>query len=101
MGSSVLHVVINFDCMDIGTTTATLPLKPGYWRVILQTQTVLECWYTAACTGGNAIADVQEYCAAGYTGPCKQAYHYSISLTSVLACSRMNHLQVHTYVVTA
>jgi predicted outer membrane repeat protein len=60
-----------FNCEALGTTTATLPLRPGYWRVDLRTQSVLECWESSACSGGNAISSVQEYCANGYTGPCK------------------------------
>jgi hypothetical protein len=64
-----------FNCEALGTTTATLPLRPGYWRVDLQTQSVLECWESSACSGGNAISSVQEYCADGYTGPCKYYYY--------------------------
>jgi predicted outer membrane repeat protein len=60
-----------FNCEALGTTTATLPLKPGYWRADMQTQSVLECWESSACSGGNAVSSVQEYCADGYTGPCK------------------------------
>jgi predicted outer membrane repeat protein len=60
-----------FDCQALGTASASLPLKPGYWRVNLQTQSVLECWESSACSGGNAISSVQEYCADGNTGPCK------------------------------
>jgi hypothetical protein len=60
-----------YNCEALGTTTATLPLKPGYWRVNLQTQSILDCFEQSACSGGNAISSVREYCADGYTGPCK------------------------------
>jgi predicted outer membrane repeat protein len=60
-----------FNCEALDTTTASPSLKPGYWRVNLQTQSGLECWESSACSGGNAISSVQEYCADGYTGPCE------------------------------
>jgi predicted outer membrane repeat protein len=72
----------DFNCEALGTTTATLPLKPGYWRVDLQTQSVLECWESSACSGGNAISSVQEYCADGYTGPCKYCSFARCTLTA-------------------
>eukprot|EP00953_Heterococcus_sp_UTEX-ZZ885_P015700 8841-Heterococcus_DN1.PRE.1 len=62
-----------FNCEALDTATASPSLKPGYWRVNLQTQSVLECWESSACSGGNAISSVQEYCADGYTGPCTRA----------------------------
>jgi hypothetical protein len=74
-----------FNCEALGTTTATLPLKPGYWRVDLQTQSVLECWESSACSGGNAISSVQEYCADGYTGPCEYYYRYISSCYALQA----------------
>jgi predicted outer membrane repeat protein len=59
---------------QLGITTATLPLRSGYWRVDTQTDVILECWHKQACQGGTANAitnDVNDYCSTGYTGPCK------------------------------
>jgi predicted outer membrane repeat protein len=60
-----------YNCTTTGITVATLPLKQGYWRVNLETQSVLECWESSACNGGSANTSVNDYCANGYTGPCK------------------------------
>jgi predicted outer membrane repeat protein len=60
-----------YNCTTTGVTVATLPLKQGYWRVNLETQAVLECWEPSACNGGAANTSVNDYCADGYTGPCK------------------------------
>lgn len=49
-------------------TLQTFDIKEGYYRVSTDSATVLECYQMGACTGG---VDPADYCAVGYTGPCK------------------------------
>ncbi|CAM9483258.1 unnamed protein product, partial [Ectocarpus fasciculatus] len=49
-----------------GTTVATLDLQEGYYRTSAESQVVVECFLTSACTGGT---DPENYCADGYKGP--------------------------------
>lgn len=50
------------------TTLQTFDIKEGYFRISADSTIVLECYETDACTGG---IDPSNYCAIGYTGPCK------------------------------
>ena len=50
------------------TTLETFDLLPGYFRVSAHSRDVRECYRKESCAGGdNAL----NYCATGYTGPCK------------------------------
>jgi hypothetical protein len=60
-----------FDCTALGISAVSVPLQPGLWRADLQTLQIYECWNREACTGGRALTSVTDYCAEGYTGPCK------------------------------
>ncbi|CAM9485949.1 unnamed protein product, partial [Laminaria digitata] len=40
----------------------------GYYRVSTESLIVLKCYLEEACVGG---IDPSDYCAVGYTGPCK------------------------------
>ena len=51
-----------------GSTLQTLELQPGFFRPSLESTDIRECFHEAACMGGVELSD---YCAAGYTGPCK------------------------------
>lgn len=51
------------------TTLATLELLPGYFRVSAESRNVLECYRKESCAGGTNSFN---YCATGYTGPCKR-----------------------------
>lgn len=50
------------------TTLATFDLLEGHYRVSDQSRVIRECYLTDACVGGT---DHRNYCAVGYTGPCK------------------------------
>lgn len=50
------------------TTLATFHLMEGYYRVSAQSRVIRECYQVEACSGG---IDHLNYCATGYTGPCK------------------------------
>lgn len=52
----------------VGTTVQTLELDAGYYRVSNLSRVVFECHNKQACKGG---ANVDDYCAEGYTGPCE------------------------------
>jgi hypothetical protein len=69
------------DCSKLGITTATLLLKPHYWRADLNTAEAKECLNSAACIGGIAKTSPDDYCATGYKGPCK--YKHICKLTSL------------------
>lgn len=47
-------------------TLQSLELQEGFWRISSTSKDVRECYEADACVGG-----VEPYCAAGYTGPCK------------------------------
>jgi hypothetical protein len=61
-----------FNCTVLGVSTASVSLQPRLSRPCLQSVTVYNCWNADACIGGAALQSVQEYCATGYEGPCKQ-----------------------------
>jgi hypothetical protein len=60
-----------FDCTELGVSTASIALQQGLWRPTLQSATVYQCWNADACTGGRGVQSVQDYCATGYEGPCE------------------------------
>jgi hypothetical protein len=61
-----------FKCDRLGISTATLPLSSRYWRESTAAATARLCWNADACVGGVASSgSTDEYCAAGYKGPCK------------------------------
>lgn len=49
-------------------TVQTFHLEEGYYRVSTESSIVLKCYLEEACVGG---IDPSDYCAVGYTGPCK------------------------------
>ena len=53
-----------------GTTIANLTLENGYFRTSNNSHDILQCYQKKACLGGK---DAGNYCAPGYTGPCKKA----------------------------
>ena len=69
------------------TTLQTLDIKEGFFRISTESAIVLECFQQDACLGGIEPSD---YCATGYTGPCKpfqtnllaQPLHRSYSTSS-------------------
>lgn len=52
---------------DADGTLQSLVLDEGYWRTSTSSVEILECYNKGACVGGS-----QDYCAAGYTGPCER-----------------------------
>lgn len=65
-------------CTDVGITTQTIPLLPGFWRASAGTTDIRECLNPDACQGGSgggvqgagdSFADGTQYCAQGYEGP--------------------------------
>lgn len=56
-----------------GSKLSTLSVDNGYWRATADSATILPCYNTAACLGGQT--GVQTFCDDGYMGPCKRAMH--------------------------
>jgi hypothetical protein len=78
------------NCSTVGSTLATMSMKPGFWRASSTTTDVRDCWLAEACgtvtkietattsrrTSDTTVAVAQAnndntYCADGYKGPCK------------------------------
>jgi hypothetical protein len=79
-------------CGNGGITVRTLPLQSGYWRESFDSDKVRQCWNTAACKGGAPAAKVlgaqlsrDDYCNAGYEGPCECANQLSNTLCAAAA----------------
>jgi predicted outer membrane repeat protein len=71
-----------YNCQQLGITEATLVLKPHFWRENLTVARSRECWNSDACIGGVAVKSTNEYCAAGYKGPCKLSLYLVYSMCS-------------------
>eukprot|EP00903_Cladosiphon_okamuranus_P009051 g8653.t1 len=76
-------------CDREGTLLETLPLQAGFWRSALTSTTIRECFNDDACVGSarsqHRIAEPDEYCATGYSGPycavCESGYSTGVSHT--------------------
>jgi predicted outer membrane repeat protein len=68
----------------IGATTSTVVLPKKLWRASTPSLKTYSCWNADACVGGAAIRNTDDYCAAGYKGPCKLLINYT-TLTTVIA----------------
>jgi predicted outer membrane repeat protein len=55
----------------IGAATSTVVLPSGVWRASTTSSKTYTCWNSDACVGGAASTSTDDYCAAGYKGPCK------------------------------
>jgi predicted outer membrane repeat protein len=76
-------------CTSTGVVAATLPLAAGYWRADLQSLAVRQCWREEACKGGVAVQSSDDYCAAGYRGPCELLQLTAVNIhLCALACTR-------------
>jgi hypothetical protein len=88
-----------YSCNTVGTTVATLPVPPGYWRESLTQLNLRECWNQDACSGGpaasNAItapfgarsaATADVYCVEGYHGPCECFMIHDNTSDTVICC---------------
>jgi hypothetical protein len=72
-----------FMCDRLGITTETLPLRPHFWRESIAAPTARRCWNADACVGGTANSgSTDEYCAAGYKGPCEYLMSHCFLLVS-------------------
>lgn len=56
---------------DSGSTLETLSVDKGYWRASKNSATILECYNTAACQGGET--GTESFCENGYTGSCESS----------------------------
>lgn len=68
-----------------GGTLYTLHLDHGYWRYSVTSKEILQCYEASACVGGivaigGTLADVDEYCGEGYTGPCESSVVHAIAI---------------------
>lgn len=52
-----------------GVTLKTLSVSRGYWRATTESTTILACYNTLACKGGQTGAEA--FCDSGYMGPCE------------------------------
>lgn len=59
------------DCESPGSTLATLPIRPGYWRSSNDSEVIHACRHPNACTGATRVRSSSDYCLTGYTGPCE------------------------------
>jgi predicted outer membrane repeat protein len=55
----------------VGANTSTVVLPTKLWRASTLSTKTYSCWNADACVGGAAVRSVDDYCAAGYKGPCK------------------------------
>ena len=80
----------DFNCSGTGTTLATLPLKPGFWRVSNSTLQISECPYGNHCVGGDAFGE--RLCRPGSFGwacaVCQDGYFFSASESECLQCPK-------------
>ena len=77
-------------CENPGATLASLPIRPGYWRSNSESLVVFECLHSNACKGATMMSSSEDYCAAGYSGPCEsvqQSKNTAISASSALTGS--------------
>jgi len=88
--STCLDCPIGVSCSGDGnSTTSTLTLLPGYWRIANTSVEMHECYpITDACTGGSDFS--HGYCAQGYEGPmcqvCAPDYFFSPDSQSCVEC---------------
>jgi len=56
------------DCTgaNAGSDLSTITLRPGFWRVGIESTHILSCPDPSFCAGGS---DPEDYCAAGHRGP--------------------------------
>ncbi|CAN0499411.1 unnamed protein product, partial [Scytosiphon promiscuus] len=52
-----------------GNTLETLSIDKGYWRATSSSDTILACYNTDACAGGQT--ETEAFCNAGYSGACE------------------------------
>ncbi|CAB1096488.1 unnamed protein product [Ectocarpus sp. CCAP 1310/34] len=65
--------------VEPGLTLETLDIHGGYWRATSESDKILACYNTDACTGGQTGAD--SFCASGYMGPCEEGEDCSVCET--------------------
>lgn len=59
-------------CTTAGATLASIYIIEGYWRESEDSSYIHECPISDACQGlDGAVTTSDDYCATGYTGPCK------------------------------
>ncbi|CAN0275792.1 unnamed protein product [Laminaria digitata] len=60
------------ECETPGATLASLPIRPGYWRLNRDSLVIHECLHADACVGAAAeVSSADGYCDEGYSGPCE------------------------------
>ncbi|CAM9899894.1 unnamed protein product, partial [Laminaria digitata] len=83
------------DCDHPGATLASLPIRPGYWRSSAESRVVQQCLHSDACSGSRKIANANDYCADGYSGPycavCSDGYGRGVSNS----CHRCDNTKAH------
>jgi len=66
---------------DGSSSTATLVLDPGYWRISEKSTDLFECPWSDGCAGGATGPNLTSYCRNGYEGvlcaSCGSDYFYS------------------------
>jgi predicted outer membrane repeat protein len=57
----------------VGADTSTVAIANGLWRASTASLLTYSCWNADACVGGVVATSTStdDYCAAGYKGPCK------------------------------
>ena len=72
-------------CENPGATLASLPIRPGYWRSNSESLVVFECLHSNACKGATTMSSSDDYCAAGYSGPCESMHQPKNTASSAIA----------------
>ena len=86
------------DCELPGATLASLPVREGYWRSSREAQVVHQCIHPESCGGATQVASSDDYCRAGYQGPCEfsRAASRTLSVSVVpvtMFCGRSDSLE--------
>ncbi|CAN0506184.1 unnamed protein product, partial [Ectocarpus sp. 12 AP-2014] len=86
-----------------GVTLETLNIDGGYWRTTTESDSILACYNTDACNGGQTGED--SFCASGYTGSycavCETGYAPSLAHTCTRCSSSRREGSIAATVIAA
>ena len=77
-------------CRAFNSSDANVSIPPGYWRISLESHSILRCpWGATSCFGGQLVG--ANSCSEGYVGPmcstCDEDYYLSVAGETCNQCS--------------